>query len=75
MIPRGFMSIDDILSAERQLDAPLPEDYVQFCLLGGLNHLRFNHEVLSPREMLDAFDVALLGSPPDILLMKSTLLI
>ncbi|MCP4039807.1 MAG: hypothetical protein GY944_11915 [bacterium] len=29
----------------------------------------------SPREMLDAFDVALLGSPPDILLMKSTLLI
>ncbi|WP_165973898.1 SMI1/KNR4 family protein [Paucimonas lemoignei] len=42
----------DITNAESSLGRGLPEQYKVFLRLGGLNDLRFNHEILSPSEIL-----------------------
>jgi hypothetical protein len=46
--PQNIVSEDAIHAIEKQLGVALPAEYVEFCLLGGLNDLQFQHTVLSP---------------------------
>ncbi len=50
--PERIPSLEGIRSAEADLGTTLPKDYVEFCRLGGLNHLRIRHQVLAPAEIL-----------------------
>lgn len=47
-------STEDLHAASIRLGVPLPPSYVEFCQLGGLGELRFNHRILRPAEMAEA---------------------
>jgi hypothetical protein len=47
-------SADELNAVSNQLGVPLPPSYVEFCQLGGLGELRFNHRILRPAEMAEA---------------------
>lgn len=53
----NITSENQILEAENQLNFIFPEDYKIYCLKGGLNFLRVHHDILSPKEIVQNFNL------------------
>jgi len=47
-------STEDLRLVSSRLGVVLPSSYIEFCQLGGLGELRFNHQILRPEEIVKA---------------------